>query len=396
MQRRTCLALLAALVASPSLATTKKKPATPARAPYSTRPEVQAFLAEFVSRHGGDEQALARLLDSARYDARVERLMQPPIAYGQRNWTTYRSRYLESARLAAGLAFWEANAATLARAQEQFGVPAEVIVAIIGIETYYGRITGRFRILDVLMTLAFDYTRRADYYRAELEQFLLLGRERALDARNAQGSFAGAMGLPQFMPGSMRRWALDYDGDGRIDLAGSPADAIGSVANFLVQHGWQAGEPAMLEAVADEATAEALGRGIEAKFPWSELQARGVTSAAPLAPETLVLLVDLPVVQADGSVVRDWRVGTRSYAAVLGYNRSYFYATAVLEFAQMLAAARAATPAAKRPAAAPGERAPTEGDGAERATAERGAAAAAAPGGTATTPRPAEASAGSR
>ncbi|MFM2447089.1 MAG: putative rane-bound lytic murein transglycosylase, partial [Pseudomonadota bacterium] len=124
MQRRTCLALLGALVASPSLATTKKKPAAPARAPYSTRPEVQAFVAEFVSRHGGDEQALARLLDTARYDARVERLMQPPIAYGQRNWTTYRSRELESARLAAGLALWDANAATLARAQEQFGVPA--------------------------------------------------------------------------------------------------------------------------------------------------------------------------------------------------------------------------------------------------------------------------------
>jgi membrane-bound lytic murein transglycosylase B len=181
------------------------------------------------------------------------------------------------------------------------------------------------------------------------------------------------MGLPQFMPGSMRRWAVDYDDDGRIDLAGSPADAIGSVANFLVQHGWQADEPAMLEAIGDEATAEALGRGIEARFPWSELQARGVSATVPLAPETLVLLVDLPVVQPDGSVVRDWRVGTRSYAAVLGYNRSYFYATAVLEFAQMLAAARAGTPGATR-----------------------GAAPAAAPPSEPTIPRPAEAAAGSR
>jgi membrane-bound lytic murein transglycosylase B len=376
MHRRSCLALLAALAtlaAAPARATPKKKSTAPARPAYSTRPEVQAFVAEFVARHGGDEAALLRLLDSARYNAQVERLMQPPIAYGQRNWTSYRARYLEPARLAAGLAFWDANAATLARAQAQFGVPAEVIVAIIGVETYYGRITGRFRILDVLMTLAFDYPRRADYYRSELEQFLLLARDRSLDARSAQGSFAGAMGLPQFMPGSMRRWAVDYDDDGRIDLAGSPADAIGSVANFLVQHGWQADEPAMLEAIGDEATAEALGRGIEARFPWSELQARGVSAAVPLAPETLVLLVDLPVVQPDGSVVRDWRVGTRSYAAVLGYNRSYFYATAVLEFAQMLAAARAGTPGATR-----------------------GAAPAAAPPSEPTIPRPAEAAAGSR
>lgn len=395
MLRRTCLALLAALATAPAFAATKKKSAAPARPPYSTRPEVQVFVAEFIARHGGDEQTLMRLLDSARYDAKVERLMQPPIAYGQRNWTTYRSRYLEPARLAAGLAFWDTNAATLARAQEQFGVPAEVIVAIIGIETYYGRITGRFRILDVLMTLAFDYPRRADYYRSELEQFLLLGRERALDTRSAQGSFAGAMGLPQFMPGSMRRWALDYDGDGRIDLAGSPADAIGSVANFLVQHGWQSGEPAMLEAVADDATAEALGRGIEAKFPWSDLQARGVTSATPLPPETLVLLVDLPVVQSDGSVVRDWRIGTRSYAAVLGYNRSYFYATAVLEFAQMLAAARPATPAAQRSAPARVERGASPG-GTERPTAEGTAASAAASGSEAATPRPAAATAESR
>jgi membrane-bound lytic murein transglycosylase B len=375
-RRRSCLALLAALAAlaaAPARATPKKKSTAPARPAYSTRPEVQAFVAEFVARHGGDEAALLRLLDSARYNAQVERLMQPPIAYGQRNWTSYRARYLEPARLAAGLAFWDANAATLARAQAQFGVPAEVIVAIIGVETYYGRITGRFRILDVLMTLAFDYPRRADYYRSELEQFLLLARDRGLDARSAQGSFAGAMGLPQFMPGSMRRWAVDYDDDGRIDLAGSPADAIGSVANFLVQHGWQADEPAMLEAIGDEATAEALGRGIDARFPWSELQARGVSAVVPLAPETLVLLVDLPVVQPDGSVVRDWRVGTRSYAAVLGYNRSYFYATAVLEFAQMLAAARAGTPGATR-----------------------GAAPAAAPPSEPAIPRPAEAAAGSR
>ena len=143
-------------------------------------------------------------------------------------------------------------------------MPAEIIVAIIGVETHFGRITGNFRTLDVFTTLTFDYLRRADFYRAEFIEFLLLAREQRRDPMSYRGSFAGAIGLPQFMPGSIRRWGVDFDGDGRIDLLASPADAIGSVASFLVAHGWQRDLPIVFEAEADESIVDALGRGIEA------------------------------------------------------------------------------------------------------------------------------------
>jgi membrane-bound lytic murein transglycosylase B len=322
MDRRTALLALVAL-------------ATPARAatPYPARPEVQAFIAETAAAHGFTPEQLTRWLAQARYSATVARLMQPPIPFGQRNWIEYRDRYVEPARLAAAQAFWQQHAATLARAEREFGVPAEVIVAIIGIETYFGRITGNFRVLDVLTTLTFDYTRRAEFYRGELVEFLLLAREQRRDPASFRGSFAGAIGLPQFMPGSIRKWAVDFDGDGRIDLAASPADAIGSVANFLVAHGWQRGAPIAFEVEADEALVDLLGRGIEARTPWWEALAAGVAGDPPLALDTPVLLIDLPLLQADGTPGRAFRVGTVNFAAILHYNRSYFYASAVTDLA---------------------------------------------------------------
>lgn len=351
-RRRLILAALAslaalapaALPAAPRRSTkpARKKPA-PAAPTYSSRPEVQAFIAGFVAEHGGEAGALAQVLDAARYSAQVEKLMQPPMAYGVRNWFKYRERFLEDKRVAAGLAFWDKNADALARAQAQYGVPAEVIAAIVGIETYYGRITGNFRVLDALMTLAFDYTRRADYFRGELGQFLLMSREQQLDPLAVRGSFAGAIGWPQFMPGSVRRWGVDFDGDGRVDLAGSPTDAIGSIANFLVGHGWTPGLPVVLDAIAPNELAEQLGRGIEAKFPWSDLQAQGVVApaAAEIPPDTAMLLIDLPVPGAGGDPAAIHRLGTRNFAAILGYNRSYFYAAAVAELAAALRDARA-------------------------------------------------------
>jgi membrane-bound lytic murein transglycosylase B len=236
-------------------------------------------------------------------------------------------------RIDAGIAFWQVNADTLARAEQQFGVPAEVIVAIIGVETYFGRITGNFRTLDVFATLAFDYQRRADFYRAEFVEFLLLAREQKADPASYRGSFAGAIGLPQFMPGSIRRWAVDFDGDGRIDLLGSAADAIGSVASFLVGHGWEREQPIVFEVSADEAIVDALGRGIEARTTWSAALAAGVAGDVPL--DTPVLLIDLPLMN-NGQPDRAYRIGTVNFSAILSYNRSYFYATAVTEYAAAL------------------------------------------------------------
>jgi membrane-bound lytic murein transglycosylase B len=335
MQRRTFLLAVGALAVVPSAR---------ARDPYLARPDVQQFIEELVTTHGFPRARLERWLREARYSGNVERLMQPPIPFGQRNWIDYRRRYLEPARIQAGVDFWQANQAALARAEQEFGVPAEIVVAIIGVETHYGRITGNFRTLDVFTTLTFDYPRRAEFYRAEFIEFLLLAREQRLDPLSYRGSFAGAIGLPQFMPGSIRRWGVDFDGDGRIDLLGSPADAIGSVANFLVAHGWQRDLPVAFEAQASEEIVDALGRGITARTTWSSALAAGVESDALLSLDTEVIVIDLPLVDENGQPGRAYRVGTVNFSAILHYNRSYFYATAITEVAEAVRARRSSPP----------------------------------------------------
>jgi membrane-bound lytic murein transglycosylase B len=329
-KRRALVATLLAGMVAPAAAR------SPARAPYPSRDEVRRFIDEVVQQHGFDRSHVERWLSAARYSETVERLMQPPIPFGQRNWLDYRARHVEDRRIQAGAAFWRANRATLERAQARYGVPPEIIVAVIGVETYFGRITGNFRTIDALATLSFDYLRRADYYRRELVELLLLAREQRMDPLAFKGSFAGAIGLPQFMPGSVRRFAVDFDGDGRIDLAASASDAIGSVANFLVEHGWQREEPILFEADADEAIVDTLGRGIEVGPTWSDALMSGVTGDLPLALDTPVIVIDLPYLDASGEVQRLYRVGTVNFSAVLHYNRSYFYATAVVELAEAL------------------------------------------------------------
>jgi membrane-bound lytic murein transglycosylase B len=330
VKRRSLVAALVAALVAPAAA---RSPAPP---PYASRSEVQRFIDEVVDEHGFDRSQVERVLNAARYSPTVERLMQPPIPFGQRNWLDYRSRYVEDKRVQAGVAFWRGNSAALERATDRFGVPPEVIVAIIGVETYWGRITGNFRTIDVLATLSFDYLRRSDYYRRELVELLLLAREQQADPLRFKGSFAGAIGLPQFMPGSIRRFAVDFDGDGRIDLAGSTTDAIGSVARFLLRHGWQRESPIVFKAEATEAIVDSLGRGIDAVVTWADALDAGVVADLPLPPDTPVLVIDLPYVDARGEPGRLFRVGTVNFAAILQYNRSYFYATAVAELAEAL------------------------------------------------------------
>lgn len=335
-KRRALVATLLAGMATPAALARSAL-----RAPYPERDDVRAFIDALVDEHGFERARVERWLGAARYSETVERLMQPPIPFASRNWLDYRARYLEDRRIEAGAVFWRANASALEHAASRFGVPPEIVVAIIGVETYWGRITGNFRTIDVLATLAFDYLRRADYYRRELVELLLLAREQRVDPLAFRGSFAGAIGLPQFMPGSIRRFAVDFDGDGRIDIAGSATDAIGSVANFLVEHGWQRGEPVLFAADADEATVDALGRGIRATATWSDAINAGVVADLPLALDTPVIVIDLPYVDAAGDTQRLYRVGTVNFSAVLHYNRSYFYATAVVELAEAVQRAAA-------------------------------------------------------
>jgi membrane-bound lytic murein transglycosylase B len=324
MHRRTLLLALAAF-AAPGVA----RAGAPA---YLLRPEVQQWIDEVVRAHGIDRAWIESAFAQARYSEPAERLTTPGPA-AARNWLAYRERNVDPVRIREGVRFLRAERDALARAAERFGVPAEVVVAVIGVETVFGRHTGSLRTLDVLLTLAFDYTRRAPMYREELVQFLLLCHEQGIDPLAPRGSFAGALGLPQFMPGSIRRWAVDFDGDGRVDLGASRTDSIGSVANFLAEHGWRRDLPLQFRARAEREIFDTLGRGIVALHAWRDVAALGVRIDGELEPETRVLLIDLPWRRANGEEGVDYRLGTVNLQALLHYNRSYFYAAAVADLA---------------------------------------------------------------
>ncbi|MFC2537867.1 MAG: lytic murein transglycosylase B, partial [Lautropia mirabilis] len=247
---------------------------------------------------------------------------------------TYRARFLQPVRIDGGLKFWEQHAGALERATQEHGVPAEIIVAIIGVETLYGRNTGKFPTIQALSTLAFDFPPRAAYFRKELEQFLLYCRENGLDPMAPRGSYAGAIGTPQFMPGSIRSYATDFDGDGRIDLVNSPVDAIGSVARFLAIHGWQKDRdlyyPATLAENADPASL--LARGPKPELSIADLRAAGISSPLSLPADQPLMLVDLP----NGANPPSYVIGTGNFYAITRYNRSFFYAMAVTELAEVL------------------------------------------------------------
>ena len=304
---------------------------------YAARPDVQSFIADLVRAEGFDAATLRRLFAQVRVQPSVIAAMSRPLQAPPK-WYEYSPRFLSQARIDAGVAFWHDNEAALARAQLEFGVPAEVIVAIIGVETFYGRNTGSYRVIDALSTLAFDYPRRAEYFQGELKQFLLLAREQGVSPLLAKGSFAGAAGLPQFMPGSIRDYAVDYDGDGRIDLAGDVVDAIGSVANYLAQHGWQPGQPVMQALRLEPETQDAIMRQFDGGVTerrsiaaWVRDGVVGFAIPGDLAPDPVgLLLLEQPDETSYWMVFNNWYVLTR-------YNRSRLYASAVWQLAQAVA-----------------------------------------------------------
>jgi len=261
-------------------------------------------------------------------------------------WYEYAPQFLNAARIDDGVAYWSAHAAELARAEQRFGVPAEVIVAILGVETFYGKYIGGYRTLDVLTTLSFDYPRRSSFFRGELKQFLLLARELHVPALTAKGSFAGALGVPQFMPGSYRNFAVDFDGSGRADLWNSAADVIGSVANYLARHDWQPGQPVLLAATIEDGARERVLRkldgGLSERRALAAWSADGV--AAVDAPEGLaidpvgVLLLEE---RAGGADADSYWIACNNFYVITRYNRSRLYATAVWELAKAIKAARA-------------------------------------------------------
>jgi membrane-bound lytic murein transglycosylase B len=311
--------------------------APPSPTPYGKREDVRAFVRDMVARHGFVEHELAFLFGRARREPAILAAIAPPKTAPMRSWLTYRSRFVNDARVAEGGDFWQRNAAALARAAQAHGVPEEIIVAIIGVETVYGRQMGTWRVIDALSTLAFDYPPRAEFFRGELEQYLLFAREQGVDVFSVKGSYAGAIGIPQFMPGSYRRFAVDFDGDGEANLRSSEADAIGSVANFLAKHGWRRDERVLLPArVAGAGAGDAhrplLEAGLEPSISLGELKRFGIETRTDLALDTPVALVEL---ESPGAPT-EYRLGLRNFYVLTRYNRSALYASAVYDLAQEL------------------------------------------------------------
>ena len=270
----------------------------PAKTDYSKRADVQAFIAEMAQKHGFVEAELAFLFSRARFYPTIVELITPPTNPRVRSWQAYRTRFLDSARIEGGVALWARYEKELARAEKEFGVPPEIIVAIMGVETVYGKNTGNWRVIDALTTLSFDYPKRAEFFRSELENYLLFAREHDTDVFSVRGSYAGAIGIPQFMPGSWRRYAIDFDGNGKINLRESFVDSIGSIGNFLKGHGWNAGGaiafPARIDGTAWQAM---LNKDILPHTRIGDLAKNGVTSETLVhqrfSDDTLCSLVDL-------------------------------------------------------------------------------------------------------
>jgi membrane-bound lytic murein transglycosylase B len=298
---------------------------------------VQQFADEMVAKHGFNRAELDTMFSQARLLETAVNLVKPAPPGKPKNWQAYSSRFIEPIRINAGVRFWNENADTLARAERIYGVPAEILVGIIGVETVYGRDTGKFRVIDTLTTLAFAYpeapnrTQRMAFFRGELENTLLLAQHEGVDPFSLLGSYAGAVGLPQFMPGSILKWGVDFDNDGHVNLRNSVADAIGSVANFLVEHGWKRDHTGPTVHAAQVAPSMAwepmLGKGLVATYRAEELLAAGVTTAATLPAEPLYGLVDLQ----NGAEATEYWVVSDNFFAITNYNRSYFYAMSVVD-----------------------------------------------------------------
>lgn len=302
-------------------------------------PEVRAFVQEMTERHGFERAALEKSFRETRFLASIIKAMDAPAT--ALPWHEFRARHITDARIKGGLQFWAEHQGLLDQAAAEYRVPPELIVATIGVETIFGRRTGNVAVLDALTTLAFGYPRRAAFFRGELEQFLLLARENGLALGSVKGSFAGAIGIPQFMPSSYRKYAVDFDGDGMRDLR-RVADAIGSVANYYRQFGWRDGEPVIVPVdVGDSALDALLAAGIAPHLPVSEFRKRGVVPLEPVADDSAA--ASLFSAQTETGA-RYW-LGLNNFYVITRYNRSINYAMVVNELATALRRQRVAAEA---------------------------------------------------
>jgi len=302
----------------------------------AARTDVQQFIGEMVKKHDFDADKLTELFKQVELRQKIVDAITRP-AEGK-PWHQYRPIFVTKTRINEGVAFWNENRETLERAEKEYGVPPEIIVAIIGVETRYGRHKGGYRVMDSLSTLAFEYPKRSKFFRSELEQYLLLAREEGLDPLTIKGSYAGAMGKPQFISSSYRNYAVDFDGDGKRDLWNNTVDAIGSVANYFKRHKWQPGGKVVVPAIVGSNHIQVLvKKGYKPHSTITELRKRGATAKSKLDPDALGALIELKTLAS-----REYWIGLNNFYVITRYNHSPLYAMAVYQLGQAIISKRAA------------------------------------------------------
>jgi len=312
-----------------------------------TRDDVRGFIDEVVERHGIDSTTIESLLGTARTrQAIIDAISRPAEALP---WHRYRAIFITDERIDAGVVWWNTHAELIEAAATRHGLDPGVLVAIIGVETYYGRFRGRHRVIDALATLAFDYPRRSAFFRRELEEFLLLSHEEGLDPLEIHGSYAGAMGLPQFISSSYRAYAVDGDGDGRRDLLDNIADVTASVGNYFLRHGWRPGEEVTVSARAPadpEAVAHLVNQGRRPYTTVGELRAAGIVAADTAGQERLDALdanAPATLMALEGATGTEYWVGLHNLFVITQYNHSVLYALAVFQLAERIRDRRGAS-----------------------------------------------------
>jgi|SRR5690606_13392724 membrane-bound lytic murein transglycosylase B len=298
---------------------------------YASHPEAVTFIDEMVNEHGFTREEVTAWLEAAEKQQSILDAISRP-AERTKTWKEYRPIFIVPLRITNGVKFWREHRAVLERAEQEYGVPAEMIVAIIGVETNYGRNTGNHKVINALTTLAFDYPPRAPFFRKELQHYFLLTREQQQDPLVFKGSYAGAMGYGQFMPSSYRSYAVDFDGDGFTDIWNNTTDAIGSVANYFKRHGWQKGAPVASRARFEGDPAGETFNDIQPpKLTVAEWKARGFTPVAPLSDTTKA-----SALQLEGQHGLEYWLATQNFYVITRYNRSHLYSMAVYQLSQLI------------------------------------------------------------
>ncbi|MGA7802629.1 MAG: lytic murein transglycosylase B [Gammaproteobacteria bacterium] len=321
--------LLAFLLPLSGCATTR-----PSAAPLADRPALNEFIDQMATRHHFDRARLVELFAKVRVQPSIIEAITRPAE--SKPWYQYRPIFVTRSRIEEGVKFWDRHANLLDQARQKYGVAPQILVAILGVETRYGTHTGRYRVLDSLSTLAFDYPARAKFFRSELAQFLLLTREEGIDPLSVKGSYAGAMGDPQFISSSYRRYAVDFNGDGKRDLWNSPGDVIGSVANYFRAHGWTPGAPIAVRAkVTGDRYPSLLDSGLEPRMTVSAMRGYGVEPQTPVPGDAQAILLALQDRTGD-----EYWLGLHNFYVITRYNHSPLYAMAVYQLGEAIRKAR--------------------------------------------------------